>query len=215
MKTTKILTLAVAMTAAAFVSGCGSTAGYKRADKTGAGIAEFREEILNASTAVNQTVKALDEVAATADTNPRKAFEAYSKSVANLETAAVKARKRAQDMQQQGQAYFKQWEQQMEQVQNPEIRALAAQQKAKLQATFNDIRKYSEPLKAQFDPWMSDLKDLRTFLSNDLSISGVESAKSLFARTQAEGIEVQKSMDGLVAELNTVAATLTPAKVKK
>ena len=159
-------------------------------------------------------MKALDDVAATADTNPRKAFEAYSKSVGNLESAAVKARKRAQDMREQGQAYFKQWEQQMEQVQNPEIRALAAQQKTKLQATFNDIRKYSEPLKTQFDPWMSDLRDLRTFLGNDLTISGVDAAKPLFAKTQAEGLEVQKSMDALVAELNTIAATITPAKAK-
>ena len=29
---------------------------------------------------------------------------------------------------------------------------------------------------------------------------------------EAEGIEVQKSMDALVAELNRIAATITPAK---
>jgi hypothetical protein len=42
----------------------------------------------------------------------------------------------------------------------------------------------------------------------------VDSAKSLFAKTQGEGMEVQMSMEGLVAELNTIAATLTPAKVE-
>ena len=40
-----------------------------------------------------------------------------------------------------------------------------------------------------------------------MPIAGVDAAKPLFAKTKAEGLEVQKPMDALVAELNTVAAT--------
>lgn len=199
---------------AALLTGCATTSGYKQADKTGAGIAEFREEILNGKKNIDATMKSLDAVAASATTDPRKAFEQFSKSVDNLESTAGKVRKRGQDMREQGQAYFKQWEQQMSQVNNPEIRTLAEQRKAKLQESFDSIRKYSEPLKAQFDPWMSDLKDLQKYLSNDLTVAGVDAAKGLFTKTQNEGLEVQKSMDGLVAELNTIAAALTPAKVE-
>jgi hypothetical protein len=206
--------LLVSVGAAGLLTGCGTTAGYKQADKTGAGIAEFRDEIVNGKKAIDATMTSLGEVATTANTDPRKAFEQYSKDVANLDSTATKVRKRGKDMQEQGQAYFKQWEQQMAQVSNPEIRALAEQRKAKLQETFDSIRKYTEPLKAQFDPWMSDLKDLQKYLGNDLTVAGVDAAKPLFTKTQNEGLEVQKSVDGLVAELNTVAATLTPAKVE-
>ena len=157
-------------------------------------------------------MKSLDQVAASATTNPRKAFEHYSKNVANLEAAAAKARARCQDVKDQGKAYFAQWEKQLAEVNNPEIRALAEQRKAKLQETFNRIRQVAEPLKTQFDPWMSDLKDLQKYLANDLTIAGVDAAKPLFAKTQGEGLEVQKSMDALVSELNTIAATITPAK---
>jgi hypothetical protein len=207
------LTLATALVAI-LAAGCGTTSGYKQADKTGAGIAEFRTEIVNAKQAIDNTVKALDQVAVSANTNPRKAYEQFSKSLANLESVAAKATKRSQDMKAQGQAYFKQWEQQLAQINDPQIKALAETQKAKLQATFDSIRKYTEPLKAQFDPWLSDLKDLNKYLGTDLSVSGVDAAKGLFTKTQAEGMEVQKSMDALVAELNTVAATLTPANVQ-
>jgi hypothetical protein len=200
--------------AALLLAGCGTTAGYKQADQTGAGIAEFREEITKTSAAVNETVKSLNEVAASANTNPRKAFEGFTKSLADLESTSEKAKKRGQDMKEKGQAYFADWEKQLAEMKNPEIKSLAMQQKAKLQATFDSIRTVTAPLKAQFDPWLSDLKDLQKYLSNDLSISGVDAAKSLFAKTQAEGFEVQKSMNTLVAELNTVAATLTPANVK-
>jgi len=195
------------------LSGCGTTSGYKQADKTGAGIAEFRDEIVKGKTAIDATMKSLSDVAASANTDPRSAFAQFSKDVSNLESTAATVRKRAQSMRDQGQAYFTQWEKELAEVKDPEIRALAVQRKAKLQETFESVRKYSDPLKAQFEPWMSNLKDLQTYLSNDLTIAGVEAAKSLFAKTSSGGQEVQKSMDALIGELNTIAATITPAKV--
>jgi hypothetical protein len=214
-QTIQRITLAmVTAVVTALASGCGTTSGYKQADKTGAGIAEFRAEIVNGKAAIDHTVKALDQIAVTATTDPRKAFEQFSKAVVNLESTANKARKRAQDMQAQGKAYFAQWEKQLAEVKSEDIRKLAAERKSKLQETFDSIKKVAEPLKTQFDPWMSDLKDLQKFLGNDLTIAGVDAAKGLFAKAKEHGIEVQKSIDALVAELNTVAATVTPAKVE-
>ena len=204
--------LAVTATAVLLSSGC-ATSGYKQADKTGAGIAEFRDEVVNGKNAIDATMKALGEIAASANTDPRKAFGQFDKSVANLDSTANSIRKRAQDMQAQGESYFKKWEQDLATVNNPEIRSLAESRKAKLQQTFASIRQYSEPLKGQFEPWMSDLKDLHKYLSNDLTIAGVDAAKELFKKTSVGGAEVQKSMDALVAELNTIAAVITPAKV--
>jgi hypothetical protein len=211
LKWTAVAVATVAL--AAGLSGCGTTSGYQQADKTGASIAQFRKEIAAAKLAVDDTVKTLGQVAVAADTNPRPAFEQFSKSLANLEATAAKVKARSADMKAAGQAYFANWEKELANLKNPEIKALATQQRAKLQATFDSIQKVSAPLKAQFDPWLSDLKDLHQYLSNDLSISGVDAAKPIFTKTQAEGFEVQKSMDALVAELNSVAATLTPASV--
>jgi predicted nucleic acid-binding Zn-ribbon protein len=194
-----------------FLAGCKS-AGYQQADKTGEGIASFRDEVLNGKKAIDQTMVSLNGIATSASTDPRKAFETYTKSVANLESTANKVRKRGQDMQEKGKAYFAQWEQQLAQVKNPEIQQLATQRKAKLNEAFDKIKEVSEPLKAKFDPWMSDLKDLQTYLSNDLTVNGIDAAKELFAKTRAGGMEIQKSMDALVAELNTISATITAAK---
>jgi hypothetical protein len=214
MKTKSIITNLLTLASIAVFAGCGTTSGYKQADKTGEGIAQFRAAIVNGKKAIDDTMKSLGQVATSATTNPRKAFERYSKDVANLESAAKDARKCSQDMKDQGKAYFTQWEKQLAEVQNPDIRALAVERKARLQQAFDAIRQYAEPLKAQFDPWLSDLKDLQKYLSNDLTIAGVDAAKPRFAKTQTEGLDVQKSMDALVVELNSVAATITPAKAK-
>src|SRR5262245_16603980 len=201
-----IITITIMAAGASLLfSGCGTTKGYKQADKTGAGIAEFREEITKGKAEIAATMKSLGDIASTANTDPRKAYNQFSKDVANLDSTADKIRKRAQSMKEQGEAYFKQWETELTQVNNPEIRALAEQRKAKLQETFQSIRKYTEPLKAQFEPWMSNLKDLEKYLGNDLTIGGVDAAKPLFTKTTDGGLEVQKSMDALVAELNTIS----------
>ncbi len=215
MKSKSIPQLTLAFTTlaiAVFTSAC-ATSGYKQADKTGAGIAEFRDEITNGKAAVDTTVASLGAIATSANTDPRKAFEQYSDDVKDLESTANKIRKRAQDMKEQGAKYFERWQAELATINNPDVRALAEQRKAKLQAAFDNIRTHSEPLKAAFDPWMSDLKDLQKYLSNDLTVNGVDAAKSLFTKAGAGGREVQKHMDALVAELNTVAAALTPAKV--
>lgn len=210
-----IVTLMLMAGGAAMVfSGCGTTKGYKQAARTGAGIAEFRDEIVKGKGAIDATMKSLGDIAATANTDPRKAFNQFSKDVANLDSTADKIRKRAQSMKEQGEAYFKQWETELTHVNNPEIRSLAEQRRAKLQETFQSIRKYTEPLKGQCEPWMSNLEDLEKYLGNDLTIGGVDAAKPLFTKTTEEGLAVQKSMDALVAELNTIAATITPAGKK-
>src|SRR6185369_16820706 len=163
----RMMVLGIAAAASWLLAGCGSTKNYKQADKTGEGIADFRAEVLNGKKAIDATVASLDQVAASATTDPRKAYEQYSKAVKNLESTAEKVRKRSDDMRAKGQAYFKQWEQELAQVKNPEIQKLAAERKAKLNETFDNIKNVAEPLKAKFEPWMSDLKDLQTYLGND------------------------------------------------
>jgi predicted nucleic acid-binding Zn-ribbon protein len=208
-----ILLLALAAGTAGMLVAC-KTSGYQQADKTGEGIANYREEILNGKKAIDKTMASLDAIAASATTDPRPAFEQYSKDVSELESTANSIRKRGDDMRAKGQAYFAQWQEQLAQVKNPEIQQLAKQRQEKLKAAFDNIKTVAEPLKTQFEPWMSNLKDLKTYLSNDLTVNGVDAAKSLFKQTHDQGQEVQKSMDALIAELNTISATLTAAKAQ-
>ncbi len=55
---------------------------------------------------------------------------------------------------------------------------------------------------------------MQKYLSNDLSIGGIDAGKELIAKAKNEGRDVQQSIDKVIAELNTIVATLTPAKAK-
>jgi len=217
IKTNSLVALAALTVAATqlFTAVPASAGNYKQADKTGASIAEFRDEIVTIKKEVDAALVALDKVVATADTDPRKAFKEFDKAVPRVDSAATKAKKRAEDMKAKGQDYFKQWEKELAGVTNPDIRALAEKRKAQLQAAFDNIKTTMEPAKEQFNPWLANLKDLQKYLSNDLTIAGIDAAKDLTAKAKSEGQQVQKSLDKVIAELNTIAAAVTPAKVEK
>ncbi len=217
IKTTQLVKLMALAVAAAQLSTAtyAKAAGYKLADKTGASIAEFRDEIVNVKKEVDATMNALDKIVSSAATDPRKSFKEFNKAVPRIDDAAKKAKKRGEDIKDRGQAYFKDWEKELAGVNNPDIRKLAEERKAKLQTTFDSIRSFMTPARDQFNTWLADLKDLNKYLSNDLTISGIDAAKELILKAKTEGQAVQQSMDKVIAELNTVVATITPAKPQK
>jgi phage shock protein A len=218
MKSTKQIQSLTALGVASLLLLLGSSAGaagYKLADKVGQDIAEFRNEIVDVKKSVDVTMAALDKIVAQATVDPRKAFKEFDKSIPDIDSAAKRAKKRSDDMRERGKEYFEKWEKDLAAVNDPEIRKLAEERKAKLQATFGNIRTSLEPARDQFAAWLTNLKDLQKYLSQDLTISGIDAAKELIAKSKREGMAVQQTMDKVIAELNTVVASITPAKTKK
>ena len=194
--------------------GC-ATSGYKQADKTGESINSLRNDVVEMKAAVDGSMKALDGLIAAASTDPRKPYETFAKSVQRVEDASATARKQAQAMQESGQAYFAKWESELATVKNEEIRTLAQQRRAKLQETFNGIKTAAEGAKEKFPPFLNDLKDLRTALSADLTAQSIDGVRGTVKKTKTAGVEVQNELDTLVAELNSVVASITASTAKK
>ena len=209
------LITAVVPLCAVLLAGCASKSGYQQADKTGEAINTVRNDIASMKIAVDNSMKCLDALAASATTDPRKPFEAYAKSVDKVESAANKAQKNADAMRERSAAYFQQWEQQIGTVKNESIRKLAQERRAKLQETFGKIKESAQDTKQSFPPFLSDLKDLRTGLSADLTPEGIDAAKDIFLKTKSTGAEVQKNLDKLITEMNSVFAAITAAKAQK
>ena len=103
----RTLTLAALGVAGLLLAGSSAgAAGYKLADKVGVDIAEFRDEIVDVKKAVDTTMAALDKIVTQATVDPRKAFKAFDSSVPKIDSAAAKAKKRADDMKARGKQYF-------------------------------------------------------------------------------------------------------------
>jgi len=217
MKELRLSSQCVVAALAAFcvliLAGC-ATRGYKQADKTGDAINTVRNDIVNLKSAVDGSMKALDSLVAAAKTDPRKPYEAFAKSVDKVESTANTTKKHAADMRARGAAYFAQWQAQLDAVKSEDIKKLGADRKAKLQESFDKIKDAAEGAKESFPGFLSDLKDVRTALSADLTPQGIDANKDVFQKTKNSGAQVQQDLDKLITELNSVVAAITAAKAQ-
>jgi hypothetical protein len=204
--------LIVSVAIVALVFGCATTGGTKPADKVGDSFGDLRDEIVNLKQAVNQSMAALDQTVEQADKDPRKPYKDFSKSVDKVGKSREKVGKRAEDVKTVGAAYFKEWEKQLAEMNNPDIRAKAEERKEKLNEIFGNFGPLVEQTNSDFDAFYADLKDLRAFLGQDLTVAGIEAAQDIINTTRESGTKVDQSFDELIEEMNTIEAAITPSK---
>jgi hypothetical protein len=207
----RLVTLAVC--AGVLLSACRTTApNYRQAERTGDRITAFRDEAINIQKAIDATAAALDELVDKAHVDPRGPFRQFGRAVEGVEKAHQASVRRADDMRAEGKVFFEQWQKEIATVNNPEVRQLAEERKATLEKTFRDISRVTVEARDDLRPWLNNVRDLQTLLGNDLTIAGIDSARSLIAKTKTEGAKVKLSFDTLIDELNSVTAAITPAR---
>lgn len=210
----KWATVGLAALCATLMPGCTtSSSGYKEGDKTGDAIKTVQKDIGSVKTAVDGTITTLDGLVASATTDPRAPFEAFAKSVDKLDAAIAKTQKDAEKMRARADGYFQQWETQNASVKSEDIRKLSQERRAKVQETFGKIRSAAQDAKDALPTYQSDLKDLRTALSSDLTVAGINASKDIIQKTKNQGLEAQKNLDKLIDEMNAVATAITAARV--
>jgi hypothetical protein len=206
-----MVAVAVALTC---TLGCKSTGNFQQADKTGTKIRDLRKDIIAIHNAVMETGAALDQIIQSANTDPRKPYKEFSKTVSRLEDADARAKRRAEDMRAEGRIFFEQWQQEITELHNSELQQLAMERKESLQQTFRNISRYTVEAKDQLRPWLTNVKDLERFLGSDLSVSGIYASKRLVDETRVNSDKVTQSLQTLIDELNSLEAAMTPPREK-
>lgn len=205
---------AVALLGAALaVGGCQSDPGQERSGKAVTGLRETRKELADASKQVNEAMAAADAVqAAPADLKP--AYEKFRKEVAETESAAADARKRAEDMNERAETYQKKWHEEMAKVTNPDLKAAAESRASKVRGRYATISAKAQDVRAAYQPFIKDLKELQTYLSNDLTAPAVQAAKPAFDKAKSSGQVLNQKLAALQQELDDVASEMSPAPAK-
>jgi DNA repair exonuclease SbcCD ATPase subunit len=207
-----VVCLAGLVVGAVALSGCASTTSNQKAEEAKSSMVALRNDLISVKRATDATLAALNAVVEEANTDPKKAFKTYTSSLAKLDAAILTLRTRAQEIRTQRDAYLKLWEAELKGVEGAEVRKLAEQRKARLQETFGKLSPLIEQAKADFDPFSADVHDLQKYLNNDLTLGGIDAARELIAKTLKRGRTVQASLEALIAEMNTAAATIIPPK---
>jgi hypothetical protein len=120
-------------------------------------------------------------------------------------------RKQAEAMRTKGQDYFKEWEAEQAKINNEDIKTRSVQRRAEVEQAFSRINDKSQTLKDAYQPLMSDLKDIRTALNNDLTPGGIAAIKPIADRVAKEGVSEKDAAGAVESEFTALGVKMSAA----
>jgi hypothetical protein len=190
--------------------GCATPETGPQAPTPRADFIEYRLIVVQSMSLMDVTLRSLDEISVQAHRDPRPAYAAFAKAVHRLEVDSIKVRARVHAMRARGDAYFEHWEEYLATVKNGQLRKLAEEHRPELKQSFEQLHLAATQIREGFRPFLSDLQKLRAVLEADPTLAHIDAQKGLILAAKDKGRQVQQGLDRILAELNTMTASLRP-----
>jgi hypothetical protein len=187
-----------------------SVPGVQRTQSAAGGLRAVSDELSTTRQTVGDTLAALQTISAP-NGDLLEPFQRFITLREQLEQDDKRIGERAEDMRARARDYITNWEVEVYGVEDKELRGQAEQRRNLVRENYGRVSDTTRALREAFDPFRRDLKDIETFLANDLTPAGVRAATPSIRRATTNGQEVQHRIDAVIAELQRVANAMTPA----
>jgi hypothetical protein len=195
---------------AALMGGCATT-GMDRSQKTSNSIQEVDSEMRKLIVQIDATGASLDTLML-AQQNLKKPFTVYSDNVVKLDHEGKKTLKRMDEMKARSKDYFTEWEKQGDTYTNPQIRELSDERRARLANIYAQVPAANIGVKGAYTAYLTDLKELQMFLSNDLTPTGIATIDPVAKKTIQDRENLKASLVPVIAALDDIKAELYSGK---
>ena len=193
-----------------FAGGCASEKTTHEASTPNNGIAEYRQIATVVDQAIRRALNNLSTVGAQSNRCPPEILSNFSAEVQRLQVESIQVRERSQAMQARGDAYFEQWHDHMAKVKDPQVRATAEAKRPQLQESFQKIKALSQEGREAFNPFLSDLRQLRNALEKDPTCIDAGVTRDRIKEATQYGEHAQRCVVGIAQELDVMNAMLVP-----
>jgi hypothetical protein len=184
--------------------------GVQRTQSAAGGLRAVSDELSTTRQTVGDTLAALQTIS-TANGDLLEPFQRFITLREQLEQDDKRIGQRAEEMRARARDYITNWEVEVYGVEDKQLRGQAEERRNRVRENYGRISDTTRSLREAFDPFRRDLKDIETFLANDLTPAGVRAATPSIQRATTNGQEVQHRIDTVNDELQRVASAMTPA----
>ncbi len=197
--------------AALFMGGCAST-GYDKAHSTSTSLEKAAGEVHKGNGQIDAVLFSLSSLINNPEADLKPQFNKFDSAVSKLESLAEDVSERTGTMRTQGAAYFRTWDEELAKIQNEDIRTRSADRKAAVAVQFEKVRLSYIQTKADFAPFMSDLKDIRTALATDLTRGGLASVKDSATKANTNSAPLRTSLSRLESDFKALGVALSTSE---
>lgn len=186
------------------IAGCQSTS-MERSNAARISLQTMDSDIQSAIRQLDNTGRSLDNLMSVSQSNLNKVFKTYSDNVLQIASFEEKFARHAAEMTTRGTDYFEEWQKEGTKYKNPRIQQLSDQRRAALGEIYDKIAENSIGVNEAFKTYVSDVKEIQTFLSNDLTTKGIAAIGPTSEKVVSEG-------DSLMVALGNVQMAIQRAQ---
>jgi hypothetical protein len=197
--------LSTTLLALAILGGCAAESGVDRAGKASASMTEFSNNIKGGAKQVDVLVAAMNGLSAAKD-NLKPAFDKYVAELSNTENYAANLKADADEVKAKGRAFFKKWEEELAQIKDEELRNKAKARAEERSKQYASIEEVIGTAKGKWTSFSTSLKDVKQYLSNDLTPAGVSSLSGTFTKANLDATDLKKALSVIADAVDKVAA---------
>jgi uncharacterized protein YukE len=196
-------------------SGCTSPSGTEGADRASAAgdsVTRFRDDLTKTDAAIGKAVAALDDISKNIATDARPALNAFAQAVSELDTQAAALGSSIGDMNGKVATYLDAWEKEAGSIVNPDLRLRAMDRRKDVRDSMAKIEAVLKEARPPLLDHRTQLHDVRTYLSNDLTPKGLAVVKDVQAKARENGAKVRQLIKPVAEQAARVALEISPAK---
>ncbi len=190
-------------------AGVGKSPALTKASDTSESIRSASDNVQQMRLQMDSTLAALRDLTERPG-DIRGQFEEVRREFAALETTSAKVTNSANKMQNQGDAYLRDWGREVATIQNPELRGASFERRDEVAERLERISRNYQEVRSEYAPFRASVMDVITALSVDLSQRGLETARPFVARANDRAEPVKNSLDRLSGDFREVGVSLRP-----
>jgi hypothetical protein len=195
-KATVIAMSSLIMITAIIISGCSST-GMERSKKTSTTMETMDKDIKIVISQLDITGASLEALMRPNQQEIKKTYETFKENVSKMEDKEKDFINHAEEMKSRGKEYFAEWKQEGNEYKNPQIQALSDQRRNELGSIYDEIAENSIGVKEAYRVYLSDIREMQIYLSNDLTSKGIETISPVSKKIRSDGDNLKYSLTNL------------------
>jgi hypothetical protein len=207
LRITQAFLFSTLIAGATLLTGCVST-GNQRSVSTGNTMKVVEQDYLDTLAQVNVTNASLQSLIDQGQPDELKAYGQYSDNVNLMEKLGKRLFERAEQMNTQQKNYFEEWRMQGNTYTDDRIQALSEQRRADLSEVFAQISVASVGVKGSLKTYISDNRQIKMYLSTDLTPKGVDAITTTIQQAITDGENLKEAVKPVLAAIGNARTEL-------
>jgi hypothetical protein len=209
--TLKLISANLALTTALAVvlAGCVSHT-YDKGAATSTALHSAADAMAQTSTKVTDVLAALNDLTFKSQGDLRKQYDALVTATGKLNKSMETLGEKVTVVRNAAAVYSENWSNQLAAITSPDLRAHSTERMNEVTAKLKEMDASYQGVKNSLNPFLTDLKDIQTYLGTDLTAGGLASIKDKVAKTKIDAVPLRDSIKQLRASFSSLSTALSP-----